>query len=303
LAAALVGIAGVADSASAVTLPPGYDYTVSQTAASHAEIGLNNHQDSSTIGLVSSSTTSPLGTVAPGTASASGSIGILPSPHISAGGSVNFTTPPAAYNHLEGQYGSNASYSGVLIYYFEIGGPTSTVAVNAKAVASYSTSALPAGGFASGVINFNVQQFDNLGDPVYPLVIRDSTGSIALGSYHNPTAAQSGGFTENGTYNLFTNTVYQVALQVISQVAVFNAGDLNPSAAGGTASILASLDPTFNIASSVANAGDYSFVFSDGIGNTAPPVSPTPLPAALPFFAASLGALGLFGARRQRARA
>ena len=54
---------------------------------------------------------------------------------VDGGASVSFTTPPPAYNTGDGQYGSDAAYSGVLSYYFEIGGPTSSVAVNAKALA------------------------------------------------------------------------------------------------------------------------------------------------------------------------
>jgi len=301
-AGAIVGVSMAAGVANAITLPPGYGYSASQSAQTSADGIAGNHQDSTAVGPVSASTTSPAGTIGPGTASTSGSIGLLPSPHISGGGSVSFTTPPAAYNTRDGQYGSNSYYSGNLNYYFEIAGPTNSVAVNAKALASYSTSALPSGGVATGVINFNVTQLDNLGDPVSPDIIRDSTGSIAVGSYHTPTAAQSGGFTENGTYNLLTNTIYQVALQVIAQVSIVNTGDSDPSATGGTASILASLDPTFNIAGGVANPGDYSFVFSDGIGNSAP-VSATPLPAGLLFSITGFSALGLVRILRKNAAA
>jgi len=222
----------------------------------------------------------------------------MPSPKISASTSVTFATPPSAYNTHDGTYGSDAYYSGSLVYYFEIQGPTSSVAVNAQAVASYSTPALPAGGRGMGVVNLNVLQLDNLGDPVFPRVISDSS-SFAVGSYSTTTAATSGGFTENGTYNLLTNTIYQVALQAIVQGAIDNAGASDPSSPGGSATFLASLDPTFGIAPGVVNPGGYSFVFSDGIGNVAS-VAATPLPAAFPLFATGLGALGMFGARRKR---
>jgi hypothetical protein len=301
LAGALVCFCGATGAANAITLPPGYDYSASQDAAASVDGLPVAEQKTSAIGPAGTPLlTSPGGTVGPGTSSSSGSIAITPEPRIKGGGSVSFTTPPSAYNTGDGQYGSNAYYSGNLTYYFEIGGPTSSVAVNAKAVAAYTTSALPSGGLASGVINFNVTQLDTFGDPISPDVIRDTTGSIAAGSYHNPTAATSGGFTENGTYNLLTNTIYRVAMQVIAQVSIVNTGSSDPAATGGSASILASLDPTFAIASGVANADQYSFVFSDGIGNASPPVSNTPVPAALPLFVSGLGLFGLFGVRRNR---
>jgi len=90
-----------------------------------------------------------------------------------------------------------------------------------------------------------------------------------------------------------------VGLQVAFNSGIFNAGDSNPASPGGTVTFLASLDPTFQIASGVANSGAYSFVFSDGIGNSAP-VSATPLPATLPLLATAFGALGLLGWRKRR---
>ena len=287
---------GMAGSANAVTLPPGYGYVASQSAQTSVDAGVHQQHDSTTIGSDSASIATPGGTIGPGTASSSGFIAITPSPKISASTSVTFSTPPSAYNTSDGNYGSNAYYSGSLVYYFEIGGPTSSVAVNAKAVAAYSTSALPAGGNGIGAINFIVNQIDPLGYQSPTSIIRDST-TFAVGSYSAATAAKSGGFVENGTYSLLTNTLYQVGLQVVFNSAIVNTGVSDPSSTGGSATFLASLDPTFKVAPGVADPNGYSFVFSDGIGNT---VSSTPLPAALPLFATGLGALGLLGARRKR---
>jgi hypothetical protein len=297
---AVACVSGVAGSASAITLPPGYGYDISQRATVRADGTPVGDQQSTTVGSVSASESSPVGTIGPGATSASGSIAITPSPKISGTASASFTTPPSIYNTHDGDYGSNGGYSGVLVYYFEIAGPTSSVAVNAKAVGSYSTTALPSGGEVEALINFNLIQLDSLGDQVSPWVIRDTAGFNAA-SFSSGTAASSGGFTENGTYNLFTNTIYQVALQIIANVGILNAGASDPSSPGGTASVFASLDPTFQVASGV-DPSQYSFAFSDGIGNTAA-VSTTPLPAGLPLFATGLGALGLFGARRKRKNA
>jgi hypothetical protein len=63
-------------------------------------------------------------------------------------------------------------------------------------------------------------------------------------------------------------------------------------------SISAYLDPFFSIDPSNLDAQDYSLVFSPGVDNEL--VSSTPLPAALPLFAAGLGGLGLLGWRRKR---
>jgi hypothetical protein len=298
LAGAAAGVSGVAGSASAITLPPGYDYVSSQTAAAGVEGEPVGQQTSSTVGSVGAAESSPASAVGPGAAKSSGSIAITPSPAISAKASVSFVPPGSAFNTHDGTYGSNASYSGNLTYYFEISGPTSSVAVNAKAVASYSTSSLPSGGEANGAVNLLLTQLDPVGDPVNPRVILDSR-TFALGSYSSPSAAQSGGFTESGTYDLLTDTIYQVALQVIANVAIRNAGASDPGSLGGSAGVLASLDPIFQIASSVADPSGYHFVFSDGIGNSAI-VSATPLPAALPLFATAFGVLGLLGWRKRR---
>ena len=299
LAGTVACIGGAAGSANAVTLPSGYDYDASQTATANADGTPVGQQKLTTVGSVSAAETSPGGTVGPGTASSSGSIAIQPSPKISGKASVTFTTPPAAFNTHDGNYGSNASYNGTLTYYFEIQGPTnSSVAVDAKAVAKYSTTALPSGGNGLGITTLVVTQLDPLGDPVSPRTILDSK-TFTIGSFSGPTAAQSDGFTENGTYSLLTNTIYQVGLQVVIAVGIANAGASDPSSPGGAATFLASLDPTFKIASGVADPGQYAFAFSNGIGNT---VSATPLPAAFPLFVTALGALGLFGARRERRR-
>ena len=277
-------LSGVVGPASAITLPAGYGYDASQTATANADGTSVASQTSATAGPVSASASSPAGTTGPGTGSSSGSIAITPSPMISGTTSVTFDSSSVPPGTGAGHFGSNASYSGNLIYYFEISGATPSVLVNANAVASYSMTALPSGAIGSGVTTLVVTQLDPLGDPVTPRIILDST-TFNVGS------PASGGFTENGTYNLFTNTIYQVGLQVVFNVGIINT---DPSSLGGSATFSASLDPTFQIAPGVANANGYSFVFSEGIGNDAS-TSTTPLPAALPLFATGLGGLGLMG--------
>jgi hypothetical protein len=61
-------------------------------------------------------------------------------------------------------------------------------------------------------------------------------------------------------------------------------------------------DPTFNQLGYVTADGSYFFsaIGASGGSVSVTPVSPTPLPAALPLFASGLGALGFLGWRRKR---
>ncbi len=83
-----------------------------------------------------------------------------------------------------------------------------------------------------------------------------------------------------------TNTVENVTLS--AYVYIINGG--------GSAS--AHVDPYFAIDPSFADASQYALYFSPGIDNV--PISPTPLPAALPMFGAALLAVGGIAWRPQR---
>ena len=309
--AAFVCVSGMVGPATAGGVLLSFGYSASETVSTSLDAGVHTSQSTTTFSPpVATSASTPPGAIGPGTASASGNFTGTPS--MSGTASVNFAAPPSNYNTLAGNYGSGASFSGSLTYYFEILGPAGSVSVNANAVASFSTTALPDGAYGNAIINFHLTQLDSGGNRMPSQIISDSTwfqrdflnpygpqnvafspditGSVATG--------YSGGFIENGAYSLFTNNVYVVDLQDMFDVAIANGGDIMPSAPGGTATFSGSIDPTFLIAPGVTNANAYSIIFSDGISNGS--VSTTPLPAALPLFATGLGALGLLGWRRKR---
>jgi hypothetical protein len=74
-----------------------------------------------------------------------------------------------------------------------------------------------------------------------------------------PTSAS---FDDDNVYTFETGKVYAIGVSVDVGLAV-------PFGISDTVTGSASIDPTFNIASSVSDPGDYTFEFSSGIGNTA----------------------------------
>ena len=291
-----------------------FGYSSSETVTTSLDAGVHTNQSSTAFGPVGTSASTPAGALGPGAASASGTIAGKPKPTISGTASVTFdaSSVPAAF-YSPGNFGSAASYSGTLTYYMEVLGPDGSVGINVNAAASFSTSAIPVGGYGSALFNFVLTQLDALGDRVSPRTILDSSffSHAILNSFGPPGATTSsditgndasgysGGFVENGIYSLLTNTVYEVDLQDQFNANIDNAGFYDPSALGGTETFSGSIDPTFLIAPGVANADAYSIIFSDGIGNDAS-VSAAPSPAALPLFATGLGMMGLLGWRRNR---
>jgi hypothetical protein len=107
------------------------------------------------------------------------------------------------------------------------------------------------------------------------------TGTVSCGS-----SSMSGGFTENGSYTISTNSPYEVAMIANIQIGTSNDGDANgPGSVMGTAFV----DPIFSV-----GAG-YELVLSAGVGNTA---SATPEPGTWTMLAAGLGLLGAANLRR-----
>jgi hypothetical protein len=232
----------------------------------------------------------------PGTASGSGTINGTPAPIISGTASAIFDGSSVPSTEIAGGFGSTAQYNGTLIYYLEILGPAASVSVNVNALASFSTTALPASTNVEGNIQFTLAQLDQNGSPIlFPSIIAQRTwfepGATSADVTGSNATGYSGGFIENGNYSLLTNTIYLVGLQDLVTIGIFNPG-------GGSATVSGLIDPTFQIAQGVTNASAYNFYFSDGIGNS--PVSATPLPAALPLFAGGLGVIGLLARRRKR---
>lgn len=126
---------------------------------------------------------------------------------------------------------------------------------------------------------------------IIPVANQDISFDENVPSTTNGTASNS--FDISGTYNLQTNTAYQVLMQVSTGV------DLNEQVTTTALADLiatASIDPSFQIGSGFS---DYSIVYSDGIGNSP---STTPLPATLPLFAGGLGFLGYLARHRRNAK-
>jgi hypothetical protein len=67
-----------------------------------------------------------------------------------------------------------------------------------------------------------------------------------------------------------TDIVYNVELVVQADLIVYG------GSGGGTGTASAYLDPTFAIGPGVINPGQYSFVFSTGVGNTPAVAIPEP---------------------------
>jgi hypothetical protein len=122
-----------------------------------------------------------------------------------------------------------------------------------------------------------------------------SPGSYSANITGSSATGFTGGFTESGIYQLQTNTVYQVTLQDMLSI------NLDGSYANSSASASSFVDPTFRIAANTPLADQYSFIFSDGIGNTQPtPGVPEPSTWAMMI----LGFAGIgFMAYRRKSRA
>jgi len=144
------------------------------------------------------------------------------------------------------------------------------------------------GSFVAHLVN-DISTLDVNTENAAPVVLGtpDVTGSVAGGF--------TGGFDEHGIYSFVTFTRYVVTLQLRINAYV--------NGFGGTDSISGFVDPTFAVAPGVANAGDYNFFFSDGIGNTPPTGGGggVPEPSAWALMLVGFGGLGaaLRGRRRK----
>jgi len=200
---------------------------------------------------------------------------ILPTAGLSIVGAGNGPQGPTAYNaSTSNDYtnprvsafalanaGATASAQSVLSYFVAFSGADGTVPIGVQASGDVEST----GGRA--FLQLQLQLVETGVDVV--LETLDITGGSQL-------------FSLNQTYQLTANALYRVIMET----------DGSSLGSGGAAN--AHLDPFFS-----APAG-YTVLTSAGIGNAAPPVSATPIPAALPLFAAALGGLGLLGWRRKK---
>jgi MYXO-CTERM domain-containing protein len=155
-----------------------------------------------------------------------------------------------------------------LYYFAEVVGPGGLVPVNVNVIANGSLSSMGKntlfGSFSRDQLNVNnniiVDQISDMG-------------------------SNTGAFSTSVTMSLVANQEF-----LVEMIARAFTQDSSVSAT-------AFLDPLFSLDPSLVNLG-YSILTSPGIDNS--PVSATPVPAPLPFFAAGLGLMGLLGRRRKR---
>jgi hypothetical protein len=222
------------------------------------------------------------------TTNATGGIGIQGEPpdtppmtFYTVGTSNNYAIPQLSVSmRTVGDAGANAESR--LIYFIEFSGPsmgTTSIPVSAFAEASS-----PGGG---GVLS------GDSGDATAAMTIGNLFGQLVNVSVFSERP-NGGRFetTFNQTVTFQDNTVYTVFMDVTASADAYQ--DLT----GQTISD-ALVDPYFDL-SNLPNG--VTFLESDGIGNSLPNVSATPLPATLPLFAGGLGFVGYLAKRRKSAK-
>ncbi len=216
-----------------------------------------------TVGPVTVSSVPPSASSSDSLLDTSASVTALPGVSIQA----NVSDPGLA--SLVGGQGSIA----FLTYYFEVTGGVSTdsVTVDIATILSATSSSSPFYGFSS-----------------ISVLVPGTVTSLASETVCTSQCSNSGS-------NITFDGILSVVLHPDSPTEIsFEVEALGNPFFEGNAS--ASADPFIFIDSSNPNAGDYGIVVSANVGNAAL----TPLPAALPLFAAGLGVLGLVARRRKR---
>jgi hypothetical protein len=179
---------------------------------------------------------------------------------------------------------SSAKAEVTLNYFFEVKGPESTsipvlIAANGNIAVT--------GNFASTGYS------EYLSEARLLIPVANQDIFIETGDPFGQSKVQtlSNSFSINGTFDLQTNTAYQVLMQANTGVDL-----VEQSGTTALADLIAtaSIDPSFQIGPGFS---DYSIVFSDGIAD---PVAATPLPATFPLFAGGLGFVGYLARRKSR---
>lgn len=223
------------------------------------------------------------------TTNSTGGIGIQgeppdtpPGTFYTVGTSNNYAIPQLSVSmRTVGDAGANAESK--LIYSIEFAGPSG--GTTSLTVSAFAEASSPGGG---GVLS------GDSGDATAAMTIGNSFGQVVNVSAFSERP-NGGKFetTFNQTVTFQDNTVYTVFMDVTASADAYQ--DLT----GQTISD-ALVDPYFDL-SNLPNG--VTFLESDGIGNSLPNNSATPLPATLPLFAGGLGFVGYLTRRKKRVQA
>lgn len=235
---------------------------------------------------------------------ASSDSGFRPSPHVEAtvGSLVSGVVPDTVV--VDPSKGVGGSASALAEYQFAVLGPANTTAfVNLVSFVSVAFPAtnnpnFSAGGGAGFVILGQGEQWvstnlslGSTGTGYLHRLTRDLQGNSVVTDQLPPGNGQ---FAENDIVPFAANTLYTV--RVFANASAITRVVNGPNQGGGSADAFA--DPTFSIDPMTPNAAAYSFVFSDGIGNTAP----VPEPQAWALFACGLLVVGGLRIVRDRSK-
>ena len=181
-------------------------------------------------------------------------------------------------------FGSGATAKVGLDYYFEINGPNN---ISIPVLVTANGSIIVTGNFASTGYSYVSAASLFIGEG--PQILFNEDLSLETGGSNTN---KSGSFSLGQSFNLQTNTPYEVNMLVSTSAS---AGTIYGQTALADLIATASIDPSFQLSADAPSG--YSIVFSDGIGDTP---TATPLPATLPLFAGGLGFVGYLTRRKKR---